>query len=190
MKIKSLLSVALIFSASAFAAEESAQEKINYDHEVLGGYMSVSTEGATGFTGVNLEYRKHQNDYFGYGAAISYSYNNFINNGYNRDSHLSALDANLIVKFPISKAYIYGKAGLSLTAIKFDISGINRFYRVGRSIEDSDFAPFFGAGVSIPISDRWLIDLSATRKEPSFKFGSLKAKAKLDSVFVQLGYKF
>lgn len=190
MKIKSLLAVALIFAAPAIAAEE-IDNNDNYKNEILGGYMSVGTDGDASFSGFNLEYRRHKNKFFAYGGSLSYAYDSFSGNGLNADANLSALDANVMLKIPVSKAYIYGKAGLSITAASFDITGFSNGYYVDTSVSDTDVTPFFGIGLSIPVKDRWLVDISFTRKEPSFDFGyGVKGETTLDSVFVQLGYKF
>lgn len=191
MKIKSLLAVALIFAAPAFAAEEPE----NYDREILGGYMGVNTDADLKYTGFNLEYRKHQNDYFAYGVAINYGYDSYsFNNGYasgTTDTEIAALDGSLMLKIPLDRFYIYGKAGLSLTSVSLDVKGFSNGYYVDTSVSDSALAPFFGVGVSARLKDRWLVDLSFTRKDPEFDLGyGVKGKAELDSVFVQVGYQF
>lgn len=195
MKKLSLAAITLLVSLPSFSSENESLDSVNFDREVLGGLISTSTDGSSSPKGVSIEYREYINEHLGYGVAMSYasdSYKVSQRNIYaSVDVNLSSIDANVILRLPMDSFNIYGKAGLSSTRIGMDMNGKSNGYQVNQSVGDSDIGLVIGGGVSVPVNERWLIDLSYTTKSANFNvYRGVSVSTDLDSLIIQVGYKF
>lgn len=189
MKIKSLCALVAIaaFSVPAAMAAELEQEQ-TYNREFLGGYAGTNIDNAdASFKGFNVEYRQFVNDHFGFSGSLGYGYDS----AGPADIYTGALDATAIVRMPIKKFYVYGKAGLSFTTASVSGTTCNYYGCYDVSVDDNDVTPIYGFGVSVPVKDRLTIDASYLIKKPEFDFGyGVSGKSDMRIFMLQAGWKF
>lgn len=187
MKGKTLAVLAMAAVALTTTAAETDRTETK-NREFLAGYVNTDIKyGTAEFNGFNVEYRHFINDYFGFSGQLGYGYDS---QGAG-DLDMGNFDAAIMAKFPIQSFYFYGKSGMSYTSISASGTACNIVGCFEVSVDDSDFAPFFGFGVNAPIGEKMSFDVSYLIKKPKYDFGyGVKGESNMRIIMAQVGWRF